>query len=42
MAIAGYDDTISYDFNGDGKITNNVDLNNDKQIDCETMSAVRF
>ncbi len=28
----GYDDNIAYDFNGDGKITNNIDLNNDGKI----------
>ena len=42
MAIAGYDDTISYDFNGDGKITNNVDLNNDKQIDLRDYERGAF
>ena len=42
MAIAGYDDTISYDFNGDGKITNNIDLNNDKKIDMRDYERGAF
>lgn len=42
MAIAGYDDNISYDFNGDGKITNNIDLNNDKRIDIRDYECGAF
>ncbi len=32
MTYVGYDDTVGYDFNGDGEITNNVDLNEDGKI----------
>ena len=30
---SGYDDSVAYDFNGDGKITNDIDLNADGKID---------
>ncbi len=33
MTIVGWDDNISYDYNGDGQITNNIDINNDGTID---------
>ncbi len=33
MTIVGYDDEIKYDYNKDGKFTNNIDLNNDQVID---------
>lgn len=33
MTLAGYSDEISYDINGDGKITNNIDLTRDGLID---------
>jgi hypothetical protein len=33
MTIAGYDDKIGYDFNGDGKITNNKDITGDGKVD---------
>lgn len=33
MTIAGYNDEIRYDYNNDGKYTNNIDLNGDKIID---------
>jgi len=39
MTIAGYNDSIRYDYNGDGKFTNDLDINNDSVIDlkdCET------
>lgn len=32
MVYAGYDDTIGWDFNGDGKITNDVDITGDGRI----------
>lgn len=33
MTIVGYNDSIRYDYNGDGAYTNNIDLNNDGMID---------
>lgn len=33
MTFAGYTDEIAYDFNGDGKITSDVDRNRDGRID---------
>lgn len=33
MTIAGYNDSIRYDFNGDGKYTNNIDINGDGVVD---------
>jgi len=33
MTFVGWDDTIGYDYNNDGHITNNIDLNNDGIID---------
>jgi hypothetical protein len=35
MTIAGYDDSIRYDFNGDGIYTNNKDINNDGKVDMK-------
>ncbi len=35
MTFVGWDDTVSYDFNGDGQITNNVDINNDGVVDMK-------
>jgi hypothetical protein len=32
MAIAGYNDSVRYDFNGDGKSTNNLDISNDAGV----------
>lgn len=31
--IAGYNDSIRYDFNGDGQYTNTIDINNDSKVD---------
>lgn len=31
--IVGYNDSIRYDFNGDGQYTNNIDLNGDGKLD---------
>ncbi|MCX6304412.1 MAG: hypothetical protein NT040_05555 [Bacteroidetes bacterium] len=31
--ICGYNDSIRYDFNGDGQYTNNIDINNDGVVD---------
>ncbi len=33
MTFVGWDDSVAYDFNGDGQITNNVDINNDGVVD---------
>ncbi len=38
MTFIGYNDSIRYDFNGDGQYTNNLDINNDGAVDlrdCE-------
>ena len=33
MTIVGYDDNVKWDFNGDNKYTNDIDLNGDGKID---------
>jgi hypothetical protein len=33
MTIAGYNDSIRYDYNGDGKYTNTIDINSDGVVD---------
>ncbi len=33
MTIVGWDDSITYDYNGDGNFTNNIDINNDGVVD---------
>jgi hypothetical protein len=35
MTIVGWDDNIEYDFNGDGNITNNIDINGDGVVDMK-------
>ncbi len=35
MTFVGWDDNISYDFSGDGNITNDVDINNDGVVDMK-------
>lgn len=35
MTFVGWDDTISYDYNNDGQITNNVDINGDGVVDMK-------
>ncbi len=35
MTFVGWDDNISYDFNNDGNITNDVDINNDGVVDMK-------
>ena len=35
MTFVGWDDNISYDFNNDGNITNDVDINNDGTVDMK-------
>lgn len=34
MAVLGYNDSIRYDYNGDGQYTNHIDLNSDGIIDA--------
>ncbi len=33
MTFVGYDDSITYDYNNDGQITNNIDINSDGVVD---------
>ena len=33
FTVAGFNDSICYDYNGDGKYTNNLDINNDGIVD---------
>lgn len=35
MTIVGYNDSIRYDFNGDGQYTNNLDINNDGLVNMK-------
>ncbi len=35
MTFVGWDDTIAYDYNNDGQITNDVDTNNDGVVDMK-------
>ena len=44
MAIVGYNDSIRYDYNGDGKYTNDIDLNNDGIINLQDweIGGVKF
>jgi len=35
MTITGWDDDITYDFNNDGQITNDIDINNDGVVDMK-------
>ncbi len=44
MTIVGYNDSIRWDYNGDGQYTNDIDLNNDGEIDPRDweVGGVRF
>ena len=33
MTIVGYDDSVKFDFNGDGRYTNDLDINGDQVVD---------
>jgi hypothetical protein len=33
MTFVGYDDSVAYDYNGDGRITNNIDITGDSIVD---------
>lgn len=33
MTFVGYDDSVRYDYNGDGQFTNDIDINNDGETD---------
>jgi hypothetical protein len=35
MTIVGYNDSIRWDYNGDGQYTNNIDINNDNVVDMK-------
>jgi len=35
MTIVGYNDSIRYDYNGDGKFTNDIDINGDDFVDLK-------
>jgi hypothetical protein len=35
VTIAGYNDSVRYDYNGDNKYTNDVDVNNDRVVDVK-------
>jgi hypothetical protein len=35
MTIAGWNDSVRYDANGDGRYTNNIDINGDKTVDMK-------
>ncbi|MBN1130579.1 MAG: T9SS type A sorting domain-containing protein [Chitinispirillaceae bacterium] len=35
VSIAGYDDSVRYDYNGDGKYTNDVDINSDGVVNIK-------
>lgn len=35
MTFVGWDDNVSYDYNGDGNITNDMDINNDGVVDMK-------
>ncbi|MEE4255841.1 MAG: hypothetical protein V2I47_02285 [Bacteroidales bacterium] len=44
MTIVGYNDSIRYDFNGDGVYTNDIDINNDGAVDVHDweIGGVKF
>ena len=44
MTIVGYNDSIRYDFNGDGQYTNHIDINGDGQVTMKDweIGALKF
>ncbi|MCT4637117.1 MAG: GEVED domain-containing protein, partial [Bacteroidales bacterium] len=42
MTIVGYNDNIRYDYNGDGKYTNNIDINADGKVDVKDWECGAF
>ncbi|MDD2634232.1 MAG: T9SS type A sorting domain-containing protein [Bacteroidales bacterium] len=42
MSITGYNDSIKWDYNGDGQYTNDIDLNNDGIIDARDWEIGAF
>lgn len=44
MCIAGYNDSIRWDYNSDGQYTNNIDINNDGKVDVRDweIGGLRF
>ncbi len=42
LAVVGYDDSIQYDYNRDGKVTNNIDINGDGKIDHKDSETGAF
>jgi hypothetical protein len=42
VTIAGYNDSIRYDYNGDGKYTNNIDINHDGVVNVKDWEKGAF
>lgn len=42
MTILGYNDSIRFDFNGDGLYTNNIDINGDSKVDIHDWEIGAF
>lgn len=42
FGVVGYNDSILYDFNGDGEITNDLDLNDDGSLDIADLETGAF
>ena len=42
LTVVGYNDSISYDFNNDGQITNEIDINRDGKVDLQDREEGAF